>query len=74
MNPREPNAREPMDPGLPLLLLVSLTTVLAGVVGVTAVATSGSGLAVVGALVVVLTGLVIVIRTMGRQLGDSDGH
>ena len=73
MRPTHQRSRKPIDAGLPSLLLVSLITVLAGVVGVIAVAKSSTGVALVGALVVLLTGLVIVIRTMNHQLDDSDG-
>ena len=73
MTPRQPGPGKPVDSGLPSLLLVSMITVLAGVVGVVAVAKVTSGLALVGALVALLIGLVIVIRTMNRQLDDADG-
>ena len=74
MRPIVQRSRRPIDAGMPSLLLVSLVTVLAGVVGVIAVAKTTTGVALVGALVVLLTGLVIVIRTMNHQLSDGDGR
>ena len=74
MRPIDHRSPRPIDAGMPSLLLVSLVTVLAGVVGVIAVAKSTTGVALVGAMVVLLTGLVIVIRTMNHQLDDSDGR
>ena len=72
MTPRRSTPQETTGVASTTLLLVALITVLAGVGGVIAVAQSATAWSVVGALVVLLAGLVVVTRTMSRQL-DDDG-
>ena len=75
MTTRHPQLPDGLDRSSPTLLIVSLVTVLAGVVGVVAVAMTSAGWAVLLTLVVLLVGLVIVARTMLRQLAeDGDDH
>ncbi len=75
MTTRHPELPDPLDRSSPTLLIVSLVTVLAGVGGVVAVAMTSAGWALLATLVVLLVGLVIVARTMQRQLAeDGDDH
>lgn len=70
-NPPEPRLPEPLDGSSPTLLIVSLLTVLAGVVGIIGVALTSAGWAVLLTMGVLLVGLALVARTMMRQLGDD---
>jgi hypothetical protein len=71
MSTPHPDIPEPLDRSSPTLLVVSLVTVMASVVGVVALAATTTGWVLLVTLVVLLVGLVAVARTMARQLNDS---